>query len=150
MRVTLTSWEENLDEFIGKARREESVKKTNRRGLSATNTDLLDLDIEGAAGEIAAAKALNRYWHGSVNAKKSEPDVGHNIQVRATKHLNGSLIITDSDPDDQIYVLVIGSRPNFNVVGWIRGVDGKKQEYVRAPNNRPPAYFVPQRILAQI
>jgi hypothetical protein len=151
MNIILTEWEQKLADLIGKARRDESEKsKVNRRGLKADYTTLLDLDIEGAAGEIAAARALNRYWHASVNVGKEAPDVGTNIQVRATKHLNGSLIITNSDPDDQIYVLVTGTRPNYKIVGWIRGCDGKKEQYVRAPNNRPPAYFVPQTALKKV
>lgn len=93
---------------------------------------------------------MNRFWHGSVNAAKSDPDVGKNIQVRATKLLRGKLIVTDSDPDDQIYVLVVGQIPEYNVVGWIRGADAKNKDFIFAPNNRPPAYFVPQSELTEI
>lgn len=151
MKITLEWYEQELAERIGRLRREQSKgTKKNRRGLVEDEEALIKLDIEGAAGELAVAKAVNRYWHGSVNAPKSAPDVGTNIQVRATKHRNGSLIITKTDNDDQIYFLVIGEMPNYDVVGYIKGSDGKQEQFVRAPANRPPAFFVPQSALTRL
>lgn len=149
-RITLTWYEVELAKLVGRLRRENSRKRKNQRGLEDEEDALLAMDIEGAAGEIAVARAINRYWHGSVNAPKSAPDIGASIQVRTTKHENGSLILVDRDLDDHVYFLAIGEMPNYRIAGYIVGTDGKKKEYIRAPAGRPPAYFVPQNKLSQI
>jgi hypothetical protein len=120
--------------------------------------------IEGAAGEIAAAKALGMYWNGSVNTFQSGGDVG-NIQIRTRikpserklrwLRREGSpeaelapyrLIVRNSDRDADVFVLVVSLMPlpEYMVVGWTFGAHAKRQEFEDDPGGlKMPAYFVP-------
>lgn len=108
------------------------------------------VDIEGAAGELAVAKVLGVYWSGSINTFKFGADVGH-LQVRTMGKEHYGLLIRPNDDDAAIFVLVVGRAPQFRVVGFIRGIDAKKQEWFQSfGNGRPAAYFVPQDRLEPI
>lgn len=105
-------------------------------------------DIEGACAEQAVAKVLNRYWGGGIGTYKAG-DVGP-LQVRWTASHNNSLIIRDQDDDMAVYILVTGLCPFYQVQGWIKGIDAKQDIYLRGPNDRPPAYFVPASALRDL
>lgn len=105
-----------------------------------------NIHIEGAAGEMALAKMLDRYWDGSVGAFKKGGDVGK-IQVRTRSQPDYDLIVRDDDADDSWFVLVLGRIPHFTVVGYIKGADAKLPEFLQDYGGRPPAYFVPQQSL---
>ena len=82
----------------------------------------------GACGEVAVAKAMGRYWGGSVNTFKSIGDlvsVGWEIRTRAEHSYD--LIIRDDDQDDRVFVLVTGKAPNYVVRGWIKAGDAKER-----------------------
>lgn len=104
-------------------------------------------DIEGTCGEMAVAKYLGVYFGGGMGDEFKSPDVGDRIQVRTTPRHDGSLIVRKDAKDDHIYVLVTGEAPNFFLRGFILGGDAKRDEFVMAPNGRPPAWFVPQYAL---
>lgn len=104
---------------------------------------------EGAAGELAAAKVLGRYWDGSVNTFRRGGDVG-DVQVRTRSRHDYELIVRDRDRDDDAFVLVTGRAPEFRVVGWIRASAAKQPDWMRTHGNRPPAYFVPHAALTPI
>ena len=151
MNVSLSTYEQELAYFVGSLRRKSSRMKKGQRGLEEYDeTKLLNMDVEGAACEIAAAKAFNRYWHGSWDVDPSLPDVGKNIQVRGTHRPEGRLILTDRSEDDQFHVLVVGKMPHYRVCGYIKGSEGKKERYRQAPAGRPPAYFIPQSALKPV
>ena len=105
-------------------------------------------DIEGAAGEMAVAKALNIYYDGSVGTFKA-PDVGE-FQVRHSERPEGSLIVRENDSSSEIFILVTGKAPNYVVRGYILGLDAKKERFIRNPNGKTPAWFVPQNSLQPI
>lgn len=103
-----------------------------------------DNNVEGAAGELAFAKAFNLYWNFSVNTFKRGGDVG-DIQVRTACRPDGDLIIRADDPRERLFVLVTGRIPTFIIRGWkyaweVKGVD----KYLKNPGNREPAWFLPQ------
>ena len=131
---------------IGVARHIESRRKgiINAHGFNGTGQ--WDIDIEGAAGEMAFAKALNVHWTGAINNFK-DGDIGHKVQVRTTKNHNNKLIIRDNDKDDNYFVLVTGSIPLFKIQGFILGSKAKQIQWYIGPNGRPKAYFVPQDAL---
>jgi len=104
------------------------------------------LHIEGAAGEVAVAKATGRYWQASVNSFKTGGDVGK-LQVRARSDHNYELLVRDDDPDEPPFVLVTGKAPHFWVRGWMYGWDAKRVEWRRNHGNREPAFFVPHEYL---
>lgn len=101
--------------------------------------------IEGAAAELAYAKAAGVEWQAGVNTFKAG-DVG-DVQVRSTRLTNGRLIVRPRDPTNALYVFVRGEIPNFTIVGSIRGSDAKSDRYLFNPpgksGNTKAAYFIP-------
>jgi hypothetical protein len=132
---------------VGLIRRIVSVGKLNDQ-MHSPDANPWQIDIEGAMAEMAYAKAMGMFWSGSVGTFKA-PDVG-DVQIRSTPRASNSLIIRANDKDDDIFVLVVGSAPEYTIAGYIRGEDGKKQEWVRSPNGGSAAYFVPQAALRPI
>ena len=104
--------------------------------------------IEGALGEMAAAKALNMYWPGSVNAWH-ECDL-NGIQVRTRSKSNYDLIVRPDDTENCVWVLVTGGCGTYEVCGWISGFEAKQERFFKSPNDKAPAYFIPQSELKPI
>lgn len=117
-------------------------RRANRRG--ADKWDGWGLHIEGACGERAVAKALNRYWAGAGVFRGG--DVGA-LQVRTRASHDYDLPIGAGDDDAAIFVLVTGRAPRFRVRGWIRGSDGKRDAWWMDPTGDGSAYFVPAAAL---
>jgi len=142
-KVKLNGYELFSAAMVGVKRQIESLSKKlpDKHGFDGENG--WTVHIEGAAGEQAVAKALNLYYGGPVNTFKKGGDVG-NLQVRTRSKDYYELIIRNNDNDSDIFVLVVGRAPHFKVVGWIRALDAKKQEYSKTHGNRPAAFFVPQ------
>jgi len=147
MRVRLTKVELIVAGLVATMRRVSSMGNLNDQNYSTDSS--FDLDIDGAASEMAFAKYMNVYYEPTVNTFKS-PDVGK-IQVRSTKHKTGKLIIRQRDKKNEIFVLVINENPVFTIAGWINLEDAKKDEFWFKPNNSfPPAWFVPQNKLNEM
>ena len=58
-----------------------------------------------------------------------------------------SLYLESRNISKKEFALMVGVSPTFKVCGWIKGVDGKSEEFAQSPNGRPPAFFVPQHRL---
>jgi hypothetical protein len=142
--VTLKWYEVMLASDVGRMRKVLSMKQ-NRHG--ASNVSWTE-DIEGACAEMAVAKHLGMYWSGGVDTFKAA-DV-HNIQVRWTPSHTNSLIVRDSDANEEPFVLVTGQAPTYRIHGWLWGRQAKQPQYRRRPNERPSAYFVPSGDLHHI
>jgi hypothetical protein len=71
-------------------------------------------------------------------------DVDHFVQVRTQKQPDGDLIVWAKDRAEDIFMLVIGQAPQFNVVGGIRGKDARRDEWW---DQDFEAWFVPQKEL---
>lgn len=144
--ITLTQEEMTIASLVAGLRRAES-KSNNRpdnHGFDGGNA--WDIEVEGAAAEMAYCKMRGQYWSASVNSFKNA-DCGTNVQIRHTQHKNGCLIVREPDNDDHYYVLVIGQAPVLRIAGWIKGSDAKQEPFKKAPNGRVPAFFVPQSAL---
>jgi hypothetical protein len=102
-------------------------------------------NIQGACAEMAVAKALDKFF-----PTNFEVDISNEWEVRHSVRKDASLIVRMGDSDVKKFVLVVGQAPKFRIVGWKRGSDAKKSQWLRAPNVRPPAYFVPQKELESI
>ncbi len=103
--------------------------------------------IEGACGEMAAAKVIGRYWAATVGTYRSGGDIGDDIQVRCRSNPEWDLIIRKSDNPDHKFILVTGTAPTFNVIGWIKASDGQRDEFWAKHGNGEAAWFVPQSAL---
>ena len=141
--ICLTETELMIARLIGKLRTRTSRKNDLSAGYTGFEGDHTPVDIIGAAGEMAVAKLLGIYWSAGVNTFHGA-DLGINIQVRATDKIDYSLIVRQDDDDQHAYILVISQSPEYHIVGWLWGHECKKDQYWKAPNNRPGAWFVPQ------
>lgn len=131
--------------------------KADRHGLASDKMNGLNIHVYGAAGEIAAAIALDLGYTPTVNTFKKGGDLGTfrvdglavSIQVRTRSQSHYELIVRGDDRNDDVFVLVTGEKdsPQFRVVGWIVGRDAKKSVWRQTYGNRPGAYFVPHRAL---
>ena len=147
--IELTRAEIEIAKSIGCLRRMASMKQGHKNAHGFDGSTAWDIDIEGAAAELAYCKYRGKYWGGCVNTYKGA-DVGSNVQIRSTTRPDGCLIVRDNDPDDHFFVLVVGRIPAFTVVGFIKGCDAKQKKWIRNPNGREACYFVPQDWLKRI
>lgn len=152
MKVSLTAWEYKQCVDVATTRMSVSIanKITDINHEQRNYNKRLLVDILGACGEVAVAKAINRYWAPSVNTFHTIPDIAPNIEVRTTTNTSGSLIVRDNDPDDRYYFLVVGEPPNLEILGWIKGGEAKKESWKRNPHGHRASYFVPQNALTAL
>jgi hypothetical protein len=144
--VSLTPVEMQQAAMIGVLRQIESIRLRLKDSFGADPDNGWSLNIEGAAGEMAVAKILDLYWGMPVNTFKRGGDVGH-IQVRTRSRHHSELIVRPGDRDDDVFVLVTGRSPHFQVHGYIAGGQAKQRCWLHGYGGRPPAYFVPQSAL---
>jgi len=146
MNMVLMTWPEVFEASQTGVMRMIRALQDNRKDAHGFKGDGWGIHIEGAIGERALAKYLGVYWDATVNTFKNQPDSA-GCEVRTASEDNYSLIIREDDPTGSIFVLLVGKVPQFRVAGWIHGVDGKQQQWIRNPGEREPAWFVPQKEL---
>lgn len=149
------SWYEIYSAYkVGIHRHVEAVYKRKLRTKKMGKKNIT-VHCEGALGELAVAKAANRYWGGGVNVGKRVADVGNMLEVRCRDETNGArdLIVRDDDPDDRVMVLVTWTEdsihpypdpPTLYVHGWIKIKKAKREEYKQNYGGYGTAYFVPK------
>jgi hypothetical protein len=82
------------------------------------------------------------------NTFKKYADIGKNIEVRwRESRPDYFLNIRDTDDKNKYYIFVRGYAPNFEIVGWIKGVDGMQERWRGDPGGCGPAYFIPDQFL---
>ena len=150
IEITLTNFEWIRAAYVGVQRQMHSIIRGNADAHGWRNRDGYADHIEGACGELAAAKALGTYWPGHVNVYHGEPDLPPNVEVRMRSRHDYELIVRPSDPTDRVYLLVTGRAPTFRVHGWYDGAAARRDEWSRTHGGRPAAWFVPQSALLPI
>lgn len=133
----------------GVMKRIESMRsgKNDNRGWDKVHQHCVwTREIEGAAAEVAYAKFRGQYWGGTVNTFK-QADVGKKAQVRGCPFGGKNLIVRPGDPDEDVFILVVGRCPVFTIEGWIKGADAKRDEWVRFRNSSSPAYVIEPKYL---
>lgn len=143
MKIELTPWEIMTGAQVGVQRMVHATSNGWKHKHGADPTKGWQYNIEGALAEMALAKLLNRYW---TKGMPGDADIGQRIQVRTTHHLQGSLILHDSDPGDHIYALMVGFNGSYHYKGCILGYDGKVPANWQTRTGRP-CYFVRQSCL---
>jgi hypothetical protein len=146
--VTLTDYELVQAATTGMLRQVSAIK---REYNSAIKGKEWQAHIEGACGEVAVAKAMGRYWGGSVNTFKSGGDLdGTGWEVRTRSEHDYDLIVRDDDPDDRVFILVTGIAPDYQVRGWMKAADAKRQEWRKDYGGHGAAFFVPSECLREM
>lgn len=142
--ITLTEYELRLAAMVGVEWNIDSIAKRRQQRYGCTiENNNWQHDIEAACSEAAVAKWRGLWWSGNVGMLAVK-DVG-NVQVRHTTRPNGRLILHSRDLDDDVFVAVTGWAPVYAIHGWLRGHEGKQQQYWDDPTGTGrPAYFVPQ------
>lgn len=151
VRITITAEEFVRCAAVGMRRFESSSAQGHNHASTYRRSFIKRLEEEtvGAVGELAFAKYREIPWDGSVDTFHNVPDVA-GVEVRATAYEDGHLVIRDNDADDRIFVLVTGSAPEVEIRGWIRGIDAKRDEFLRDPHGYRQAWFVPQGALGRL
>ena len=140
--------------YIGCGRNVQCLFGGWKPGAGLGTDDTWTPNVEGAAGEMAVAKALNLYWLPLIGDYQST-DVGP-YEVRTNmsrKHTDLNLRPKDFDRggDDKIYISVLSFAPEFEILGWIYGRDGKQPQWFRRGTpGRPPSWWVPATALHDI
>ena len=93
------------------------------------------------------SKALGIYWTGSVNQFQAGFDV-LTYEVRTRTKPEYELPVRPIDDFAKTFVLVRRLGPAvYDVVGWIKGHDAKRNEWLHDYGGRPAAWFVPDQFL---
>jgi hypothetical protein len=126
MIIKLNEAEQKLALYLAKARYDENRLKGNPDPkLSLTSNKEIELD--GVVGELAVCRMFNVYP--DTETKYDEypkydllTHKGSKVDVKTTQYKNGRLLATLNKKvcDVDIYVLVIGSFPVYDVVGWAK------------------------------
>lgn len=149
--VELTPQEIRVAVIVGANRNVRAYERGRRHRYGADEARGWSMHTQGAAAEIAVAKAFNRYW-----TDTPDPDYTGDVgpyHVRSTKHEEGGLLLHPDDPDDGVFVLVVGEIPVFRLAGWILGREGKRERFWLAGGpggSGRPCFKVPQRELFPI
>jgi hypothetical protein len=141
IHVTLSDEDYELARQLGSARTSEA-QQANRPGRAGCRPNNLQQDINGAAAEVAFARVVGAAP--SLTAGPSQdPDVA-GFHVRSTPYPNGKLIVRPGDPEDNVYVLLVGSGKTWRVIGSAVGREAIHPEYWYEENSRPGCYMLPQ------
>lgn len=147
--VTLAGHECDMAANVGLRRQLSSIIANRKDQHGIDPVDGWRAHIEGALGELAAAKYLKKYWNGSVDTFRSFADL-ENVEIRTRSRHDYELIIRDDDDPNKFYVLVTGTAPTFRIRGWIKGLNAQRDEWRKTHGGRPAAWFVPASALKPI
>src|SRR5215470_12976003 len=149
--VTLSWFEAYFGAWTGVQRQLHALRDGLSDSHGCDHEDSWTKHIEGASAELAVAKYYDRYWEPRINTFKTKADVSQRYEVRWRSKPDYELIIRQNDPDDHIAILVFGKSPHFIIQGFYPIGEAKNhQEWFKSPNNRPPAWFIPNSSLREL
>jgi len=100
--------------------------------------EVMSRDVGGILAELVVGRRFDRTFLPAINMFHKQADVGEDIEVRSTPHLNGSLILRDNDDPGRRYVLVIcDPMLGFAVRGWVYGYEAMTDERAKTDEGRP-------------
>lgn len=145
MIIELNANEVLVATYIGSRRNAEACfKKRTARFPEKNVGELWGNHIESAHAELAVCKYLGVYWGFGVNTFHVEDIVNTNLEVRWSSREDVKV-----RPDDNgIIVSVTGKCPTYEIKGWIKASDAKKEQYKY--NKEPVCYFFPHTQLKPI
>lgn len=147
VKIALTPEERHLAVVVGSTRHMTSTIAGRQDNLyNKPWWEGLTIHVLGCLGEIAVSKAVGINWPARINRYKAMPDIGEDIEVRHRADPTHDLIIRKNDDDNHYYFLTTGaiSDDEITVVGFIRGINGKLEEFLANHGGYKESYFVPQ------
>ena len=105
------------------------------RNCGPKNKSPWERDLEGFAGEYVVAKVLNVFssFNCDIDRFDAIGRTGATIDVKTTDNLSGNLLVPlgkAKDPCD-VYVLVVGKFPTYEVKGYARKEEVFKEENIQ-------------------
>tara|TARA_B100000287_G_scaffold434334_1_gene498493 strand:+ start:900 stop:1382 length:483 start_codon:yes stop_codon:yes gene_type:complete len=125
--------------IIGKERYA-SNRKNGIVNQKAGTMSIYETEVEGVGGELAFAKMCNLYPDFSVVPGKYDFVAhGMTVDVKTTKHKNGRLLVSSTKKisDCDSYVLVVGSMPRYEIIGWAYAPEIINEEHLGTLGNGP-------------
>ena len=147
MRIELEDHELRLAVSVGCERQIQNIYRARTNQYGNDDSRCWQDHIEGAIGEYVVAKCLGRFWNGALGKMRAK-DVGE-LQVRATRHVNGKLLVHDEDDRNDAFVLVRGAGKVFDIAGWLYGADAQCKDFWDT-TIRYPCYAVESKYLTPI
>lgn len=153
--ILLTQEEIDLAIKVGTKRRKQSKSYQVHHGLDDSHEARLRADICGAAGEIAAARAIGVPYVETYQTFK-KADILPDIQVRTTERPDGWMPFREGDSLGQRWILVnqVIRLKEYKVAGWIYGsyilalnVAGLIPPYPWGNPKGKPCLFVPSKVM---
>lgn len=147
--IVLLPYELEMAASVGVRRNLEAIA-SGRTPNWGTPDDCWKTHIVGALAELAFAKWAQVYWEGSINTFRGRADVA-GVEVRWAK--DGELKILPSEVREKPntkFVLVIGTTPKFEVVGWAHARDAISYAARKKRPDGPDAHFIPGRNLKSL
>lgn len=134
--------------WLAAQQREDGAQRAGARPVITRPADSLRNNFTGCAGELAAAKGLDRYWTGGGTDWRSDQDLGV-AQVRTVTKPHADLVLRPRDAlrasIDAPWILVSQrSESLYTLVGWIVGSAGLQIGTVKDPGGYGRATFVEQ------
>ena len=126
----------------------EAKRLRGRNGGASFGSKALEINLLGAAGEMAVASYLGmkHELYKEVEAKRGSDDLpGIDIKTRS-KH-SYDLIVQKQENPDKKFVLVTIENQQTLLHGWCYGRQAMDARYWADPARGRPAYFVPQSAL---
>lgn len=98
------------------------------------------LSIDGSLGEMAVAKWLGVFWHGSLGNYDAKDVGGYQVRTSGLDVLS----VRTGDKDEDVFICVHGVNGRYVLRGWIYGREGKLPRYYGDRfNNGRPNYWIP-------
>jgi hypothetical protein len=144
--VWLTQTEMMIAGYVGSGRNTQCLFRKYKPGHGSDNVNDWTKNIEGAGGEMAVAKFLGIYWLPVIGNLKADDAGPYQVRTNCSRRLTDTAL-HEEDRDDRYYIGVLCFAPRFDIIGFIKGGDGKKKEWWRDGLPGRPAFFVPSRVL---
>lgn len=147
MIVRLSMFERIVAYGVGMERQNGARSRPDANGFKGNGAAI---HMIGAAGELAAAKALGVPWVPTCNAGKAA-DIAPDWQVRTRWNGNYELYVRPNDGQYDRFILVLAhDYPIMNVMGWCYGHEAQHPEWWHEHGGRPGAWFIPNNELRRI
>jgi len=118
------------------------------KSAAKTWVEAIAREISGVLGEIAMARWLDKFPHTLFEDRKTGDVAGH--EIRTTTYPTGKLLLTkEDDPTRKYFLITLPDHYTANIVGWMYGYEGQKDEYWNT-EFYIPCYTVEQKYLHDV